>query len=63
MTKMNEYLTIRKAARFLGIAPNTLRNWERGKKITPYRNPLNRYRLYCKDELEKLLDDIKLSKK
>ncbi len=58
MTKMNEYLTIQKAARFLGIAPNTLRNWEKGNKITTYRNPLNRYRLYKKEDLETLLNNI-----
>ena len=48
MTKIIDYLTIQQAAQFLGVAPNTLRNWERGNKITPYRNPLNRYRLYKK---------------
>jgi MerR family transcriptional regulator, copper efflux regulator len=53
------YLKIKKAAEFLGVHPNTLRNWERNKKITTHRNPLNRYRLYKKEDLEALLINIK----
>ncbi len=58
MNKIIDYFTIQQAADFLGVAPNTLRNWERYNKITPYRNPLNRYRLYKKEDLEKLLNNI-----
>jgi DNA (cytosine-5)-methyltransferase 1 len=59
MTKINDYLKIQDAADFLGVDPNTLRNWEKDKKITPYRNPINQYRLYKKEDLEKLLNNIK----
>jgi len=60
MRKITDFLTIRQAADFLGVTPNTLRNWEREKKITPYRNPLNRYRLYKKEDLEsaKITDSL-----
>jgi len=51
-------MQIHDAAIFLGVTPNTLRNWEKDKKITAYRNPLNRYRLYKKEDLEKLLSNI-----
>ena len=59
MIKIIDYLTIQQAAQFLGVVPNTLRNWEKSNKITPYRNPLNRYRLYKKEDLEELLNNIK----
>ncbi len=59
MNKIIDYFTIQQAAEFLGVAPNTLRNWEKGNKIIPYRNPLNRYRLYKKKDLETLLNNIK----
>jgi DNA (cytosine-5)-methyltransferase 1 len=59
MNKIIDYLTIKEAAKFLGVVPNTLRNWERDKKISAYRNPLNRYRLYKKEDLETLLNNIK----
>lgn len=59
MIKITDFLTIQQAAEFLGVAPNTLRNWERAKKIIAYRNPLNQYRLYKKEDLEVLLNNIK----
>lgn len=60
MKKIADYLTIKEAAEFVGVTANTLRNWERDKKITVYRNPQNSYRLYKKEDLEKLLTNIKL---
>lgn len=60
MLKIINYLKIKEAAKFLGIAPNTLRNWEKEKKILVYRNPQNSYRLYKQEDLEKLLNNIKL---
>jgi DNA (cytosine-5)-methyltransferase 1 len=59
MTKITDFLTIKNAAEFLGVTPNTLRNWERSKKISTSRHPLNRYRLYRKEDLELLLANIK----
>ena len=61
MKKIDEYLLIREAAEFLGVTPNTLRNWEKEKKIKVYRNPQNSYRLYRKEDLEQLLVSIKPS--
>ncbi len=29
MGKLQKYMTIKEAAGYLGVAPNTLRNWER----------------------------------
>lgn len=58
MKKINEYMSIKEAASFIGVAENTLRNWEREKKITVHRNPLNHYRLYKKEDLELLLESI-----
>ena len=56
--KLSDYLSISKAAIFLGVTPNTLRNWEKGNKISVYRNPQNSYRLYKKDDLQSLLNSI-----
>ncbi len=58
---IRDYLTIREAASFLGVSPNTLRNWERSGKITTHRHPLNGYRLYKQTDLEALLVAIELS--
>lgn len=61
MKKIAEYFTIKQAAEFVGVTANTLRNWEKDKKITVYRNPQNKYRLYKKEDLENLLTNIKLA--
>lgn len=58
---IRDYLTIKDAAAFLGVSPNTLRNWERAGKIVTYRHPLNRYRLYKQTELALLLQAIEQS--
>lgn len=59
MNRIIDYLTIKAAAELLGVTPNTLRNWEKSNKISTSRHPLNRYRLYKKEELEQLLANIK----
>ena len=58
MGKLQEYMTIKQAAEYLGVVPNTLRNWGRQGKIRERRNPVNGYRLYKKSELDRLLRSI-----
>jgi len=55
MEKLDGYLRIKEAAEYLGVSPNTLRNWGRSEKITEHRHPVNNYRLYKKTELDRLL--------
>lgn len=62
MKKIEEYLQIKQAAKFLGVSTNTLRNWERSGKLASHRHPLNRYRLYKKEDLEAFLQRIDQSK-
>lgn len=50
---------IQEAAEYLGVSKNTLINWEKQNRIATYRNPVNNYRLYKKEDLEELLNDIK----
>jgi MerR family transcriptional regulator, copper efflux regulator len=52
---LDEYLTVKAAAEFLGVSPSTLRNWDRAGKLNPHRHPMNRYRLYRRTELEAVL--------
>lgn len=55
MPKLDEYLRISEAAEYLGVAPNTLRNWGRVGKLVERRHPVNGYRLYAKKDLDCLL--------
>lgn len=61
MGKLQEYMTIKGAAAYLGVVPNTLRNWGREGKLKERRNPINGYRLYKKVELDSLLQKIERS--
>lgn len=61
MKRIDEYLHVKQASEFLGVTANTLRNWEREKKLKAYRNPQNHYRLYDKEDLEQLLKNINQS--
>lgn len=59
MKRIDDYLTIKDAADFLGVSASTLRNWEKQGKLKARRNPFNQYRLYLKEDLENLLENIK----
>jgi DNA (cytosine-5)-methyltransferase 1 len=54
VTTESEYLTVKEAAKFLGVSPNTLRSWGAAKKIDEFRHPVNNYRLYKRSDLEEL---------
>ena len=55
MPKLSDYLRISEAADYLGVSPNTLRNWQNAGKIAAHRHPVNGYRLFKKEELDALL--------
>ena len=60
MRTIQDYLTIHEAAKLLGVSTSTLRAWDRAGKLTAIRNPMNRYRLYRREDLEAFL--VRLAK-
>ena len=60
MTKLNEFLRISEAAEYIGVSPNTLRNWENAGKIAAHRHPVNGYRLFKQADLDQLLKTAQL---
>jgi len=58
VTKLRDYLRISEAADYLGVSPNTLRNWERAGKIMAHRHPVNRYRLFKREDLDVVLRQV-----
>ena len=56
MNKLKDFLRITEAAEYLGVSPNTLRNWENAGKIAAHRHPVNGYRLFKQEELDALLN-------
>src|SRR4051812_28248516 len=55
MMRREGFLRVKEAAQLLDVAPNTVRAWGAAGKIPEYRHPVNRYRLYKKADLDRLL--------
>jgi excisionase family DNA binding protein len=53
--KLRDYLRISEAAEYLGVSPNTLRNWVNAGKVAVIRHPVNDYRLFRQKDLDALL--------
>lgn len=58
MKNLSDYMSVSEAAEFIGVAPLTLRNWDKSGKLKAVRNPMNGYRMYEKETLEKFLSQI-----
>lgn len=53
-----KYVTIKEAAYILGVSPLTLRNWDKNGKFPAQRHPMNNYRVYKVEDLNRIIDDI-----
>lgn len=51
-------LTVRQAAKLLGVSPDTLRRWDKAGKLTATRHPMNNYRVYSNQLIDKLKNQI-----
>ena len=51
----NKYITIKQAAKLLGVSPLTLRNWDNSGKFPAGRHPISNYRVYKTEDVEELL--------
>lgn len=58
MKNLQNLMTIAQAAEYVGVTPLTLRNWDKAGKLKAVRNPLNGYRMYDKEELDKFLSQL-----
>lgn len=52
------YITIKQAAKILEVTPLTLRNWDKNGKLKAHRHPMNNYRVYKIEDLEKVIREI-----
>ena len=57
-----KFLTVREVARLLNVTPLTVRNWDARGKLMAHRHPMNNYRLYKTEDLEKLMQELEISK-
>ena len=52
------FILVKEAAELLGVCPNTIRAWGASGKIPEHRHPVNKYRLYNREELEELMSEM-----
>lgn len=62
MLNFSDYINVKEASKILGVHPNTLRNWEKHKKLIPVRHPSNNYRMYLKSDIDHLLNPLQKNK-
>lgn len=53
-----KFMTIKEAAKMLGVTPLTLRNWDKNGKLPTTRHPMSNYRIYKSEDLERLVKEI-----
>ncbi|MCX6719215.1 MAG: MerR family transcriptional regulator [Candidatus Taylorbacteria bacterium] len=51
-------LSVKEAASMLGVTPLTLRNWDKSGKLKAMRHPMNNYRVYRKESIDKLIESM-----
>ncbi len=59
---LKDYMSSKEAADYLGITQNTIRAWDKRGILTPSRHPGNGYRLYLKEQLDELLNNLNKDK-
>ena len=52
------FVTIKDAAKLLGVTPLALRNWDKNGKLQTTRHPMSNYRIYKRESLERFMRDI-----
>ena len=58
MNSTSKLISIKQASQLLGVTPLTLRNWDKNGKLRALRHPMNNYRVYKRDDVEKLVEMI-----
>ena len=56
---MRKFMSIKEAADALGVSTQTLRNWEKSGELIPYRNPINKYRMYKVSQIESFIEEMR----
>lgn len=55
---MKNYLSLKETSNLLGVTTQTLRNWEKVGRLVPYRNPINKYRMYKPSQVEEFIEEM-----
>jgi excisionase family DNA binding protein len=53
-----KYITIKEAAKILGVSALTLRNWDNSGRFPAGRHPISNYRVYKIDDINELMNQM-----
>jgi excisionase family DNA binding protein len=53
-----KYITIKEAAKILGVSPLTLRNWDNSGRFPAGRHPISNYRVYKVEDINELIEQM-----
>ena len=56
--KTDEFLLVKQTSGILGVSANTIRTWAENGELQEYRHPINNYRLFRREDVEALLQQI-----
>ena len=59
----DKLITIKEAAKILGVSCDTLRRWDKAGKLKAKRHPMNNYRIYSAQIIGKLKNKLILDVK
>jgi DNA (cytosine-5)-methyltransferase 1 len=60
MYEIKDYFEVKEASEVLGVCKKTIKNWEKKGFISSIRHPVSRYRLYKREDIQKLLNQINI---
>lgn len=55
MSVRDEFVLVKEAAEMLGVCPNTIRSWGANGKLAEYRHPINDYRMFKREDIDRLI--------
>lgn len=50
-----KFIQIKDASKMLCVSKLTLRNWDKAGKLVAYRHPINNYRVYQSEDINKII--------
>jgi DNA (cytosine-5)-methyltransferase 1 len=59
----NKLISIKEAAKILNVSKLTLRNWDKNGKLSALRHPINNYRVYRLEDINKIIEQIESGEK
>jgi site-specific DNA-methyltransferase (adenine-specific) len=57
---MEKYIKVGKAAKLIGVSPETLRRWDKSGKFKSMRHPINNYRVYQESTIISFAEELQL---